>query len=277
MTTTQVSYSHATTSPSPGRTVRGFLRRRPLASFMVLSCLLSWWGAIPYLAGVSPIPIASFGPFLAALVILGMTEGRGGVRQLLGSMVRWRVPFRAYAFAVAVPTVVSGLAVLATIATGATAASAKLAAWTDIPVVFLVVLLIPGFAGAWEEPGFRGFALPRLEQRFGAAGGPLLLGVFWVFWHLPLFLAGQIEPTDVAVIVAASVVAAAVFHTGRESVLVAMVLHATNNAVGGSYASQIFHGSDLLVLGVFTAIGWWVAAAYVLVRQRRRPALGVRR
>jgi hypothetical protein len=98
-----------------------------------------------------------------------------------------------------------------------------------------------------------------------------------VLWRLPLSLAGQIEPTDVAVIVPASIVIAAVFHSARDSVLVAMIMHATNNAVGGGYASQLFHGRDLVLLGLVTAIAWRGVAAVVLARQRtirlpNRPA-----
>ena len=51
-------------------------------------------------------------------------------------------------------------------------------------------------------------------------------------WHLPLFLTGAILPTDVVVIMAVSMVIAAVYHSARDSVLIAMLLHATNNALG---------------------------------------------
>ena len=148
-------------------------------------------------------------------------------------------------------------------------AGGDLATWTAIPVTALFVLLVPGIGGAWEEPGFRGFALPRLEKRFGAMAGPLVLGVLWVIWHGPLFLVGQILWTDVLVIIAASVVIASVFHTARGSVLVAMIMHATNNAVGGSYASQLFQGADQIRLGILTATAWWLSATVVLVWMQR--------
>ncbi|MEU0521454.1 hypothetical protein [Streptosporangium sp. NPDC006007] len=51
-------------------------------------------------------------------------------------------------------------------------------------------------------------------------------------WHLPLFLTGQILLPDILVIMAASVVIAGLFRSARQSVLIAMVFHATNNAVG---------------------------------------------
>jgi uncharacterized protein len=254
----------------PGGRVLELVRRRPLTSFFVLSCLLSWWPALLYFVDASPVPVAGFGPFLAALIVLGATGGRAGVRELLRSMVTWRVPGRAYLLAIALPLFFSGAATLANLALGAAEPSATdLAAWTSIPATALFVLLVPGIGGAWEEPGFRGFALPRLQRRLGAMAGPLVLGVLWAIWHAPLFLVGQILWTDVLVIVAASVVIASVFHTARESVLVVMILHATNNAVGGSYASQLFHGQDQTHLGVLTAVAWWLGASVVLVRMKR--------
>ena len=191
-------------------------------------------------------------------------------------MVRWRVPVRGYALAIGLPVLVSGTAIVVDLALGAARPQASdWALWTGIPVMLLAVLLVPGLGGAWEEPGFRGFALGRLELRFGAAAGPLVLGLLWVVWHGPLFLAGQILWTDVATIVAASVVTAAVFHSARDSVLIAMLLHATNNAVGGGFASELFEGADNLRLGLLTAAGWWLLAAGVLVHQaasrRLRP------
>ncbi|HSF99104.1 MAG TPA: type II CAAX endopeptidase family protein [Ornithinibacter sp.] len=255
-------------STRPGGRALDLVGRRPLTSFFLLSCLLSWWPALLYSMGASLVPVASFGPFLAALIVLGATRGRAGVRALFRSMIAWRVPRRAYLLAIGLPLMFSGAAILANLAWGAEPSASDLATWTSIPVTALFVLLVPGIGGAWEEPGFRGFALQRLEERFGVMAGPLVLGVLWVVWHGPLFLVGQILWTDVLVIVAASVVIASVFHTARESVLVAMIMHATNNAVGGSYASQLFDGIDQTRLGTLTALAWWLGAAVVLVRMK---------
>ncbi len=250
--------------------MRKLAERHPLTVFFVLAAAFSWWPWPLYAAGVSPMPIAGFGPFLAAVTMLGLVQGRAGVGSLLRSMVRWRVPVWAYLLAVGLPLLISGASVALNIWLGAARPSATLLnSWVDIPVTMLLILLIPGLGGAWEEPGFRGFALGRLEQPLGRMTAPLVLGGFWVAWHLPLFLAGQILPTDMLVIVAASVVIAAVFHLGRESVLIAMLLHATNNAVGGSFASQLFQGTDATRLGWLTAAGWWAAAAVVLAVQAR--------
>lgn len=55
-------------------------------------------------------PVAGFGPFLAAAIVLGVTQGRSGVGRLIRSMVKWRVPARAYVAALTVPPLVSGSA-----------------------------------------------------------------------------------------------------------------------------------------------------------------------
>jgi membrane protease YdiL (CAAX protease family) len=39
-----------------------------------------------------------------------------------------------------------------------------------------------------EEIGWRGFALPRMQPRYGPLKGTLLLGVLWSFWHFLFFL-----------------------------------------------------------------------------------------
>jgi membrane protease YdiL (CAAX protease family) len=253
------------------RSLSAAVARRPLLSFFVLACALSWWAWPLYVYGWLPQPIAAFGPFLAAIAVLSITEGWPGVTGLLRRMVQWRVPVRAYLFALGTPLLISGSAILLTLALGGQPPDgAQLALWSQIPVTLAIVMLVPGFGGAWEEPGWRGFALGRLEERFGLSAAPLLLGVFWVFWHLPLFLTGQILAPDVMVIIAASVVIASIFHAGRESVLIAMIWHATNNAVSGAYASQLFHGSDAIRLGLLTAAGWWLVAGAILVQRWRR-------
>ena len=251
------------------------LRRRSLVAFFVLSCLLSWWpAALGMLGWASWGGLAGFGPFVAAVLVLALTEGRGGVKDLLVRMVRWRVAPRAYVMAIGIPVVISAAAIALTVASGAAVPSAvALGGWTEIPVLLLAMLVVPGLGGAWEEPGFRGFALGRLERRFGLAAGPLLLGGFWVIWHLPLFVTGDILWPDVVVIMSVSVVIASVYHSARESVLIAMLLHATNNTVAGEFASPLFAGADAVHLHLFMALGWVVAAA-VVVGRRARAATG---
>jgi membrane protease YdiL (CAAX protease family) len=258
---------------SPRRRLVAFVRRRPLLTFFVLSCVFSWWPAVLAALGSFSSGLAGFGPFLAAVVVLALTQGRAGVKDLLVRMIRWRVAPSRYLLAVGIPVAVTGLAILLTVVVGGARPSADgLAAWTQIPVVLLLMLVIPTMGGAWEEPGFRGYALGRLEQRFGLSTAPLLLGLFWVLWHLPLMVTGDIPWSDAVLIMAVSVVIAAVYNGSRKSILIAMIMHATNNAVGGEFASQLFAGDDATWFGVLLALVWVLLAAAAIVVQRRRVA-----
>jgi len=139
------------------------VRRYPLTTFFVLACALSWWPWILYSLGLSPNPIVGFGPFLAALVVLAVTEGKRGVLGLLRRMVRWRVGIQWYAAALLLPIVVTlAAAALNVFLLGAqrTSTAADLGGCSILLQTFLLWLLIPGLAGTWEEPGSGGTPCP---------------------------------------------------------------------------------------------------------------------
>jgi membrane protease YdiL (CAAX protease family) len=126
--------------------------------------------------------IGAFGPFLAAIVITAFRSGRSGVRALLRQFGRWRVPPMWYAIALLGPALLGLIALSIDALTGrATPArwflvprAARFAGWT---------------VGPWgEELGWRGYAQPTLQQRFGAAGAAVFVGTVWSLWHYwPVF------------------------------------------------------------------------------------------
>ena len=269
MTDIQAS-SQITSSPSnQRRRGRSLIRAHPLASFFLLTLVLSWWPWPLYVAGHSPLPVASFGPFLAAVLVLGLAEGRSGIRALVRSILHWRVAGRWWLAFVAVPVVITLTALALNLLLGAQPPSAtQLSAWTGVPLTFIVVLLIPPLGGAWEEPGWRGYALPRLMNRYGWKAASLILGAAGAAWHLPLILADQVSWWDLLLVVSYNVVIARLFVASGRSVLLVMVLHATNNAVSGGFVSQLFTGADASHQAAITAL-IWAATAGVLLTTRR--------
>ena len=243
------------------------VKRRPIVAFFVLAIALSWWGWILYAFGLSPTPIASFGPFLAALVVLAVTRGRTGMVSLLGRMVRWRVGFHWYAVALLLPIGVTLVAVLSNVFLfGAQApSSAELGGWSNLFTLFPILLLIPGMGGAWEEPGWRGFALPSLQAGRSALVASLILGVLWAFWHLPLLMTGQMSWWDIVNIMGSTIVLTWVFNSTGGSVLIVMLFHAMNNTISGHFFSRMFSGADSANQSLMLAAVWCAVALAVVV------------
>jgi hypothetical protein len=65
----------------------------------------------------------------------------------------------------------------------------------------IILNLLQGATG--EEAGWRGFALPRLQETYGPVKASLILGLIWNFWHLPLWLLTGYSGLDLLVYVLA--------------------------------------------------------------------------
>jgi uncharacterized protein len=242
------------------------VKRHRLTTFFILAYALSWWAWILYALGLFPNPIASFGPFLAAIVVLALTEGKAGLLGLFRRMVRWRIAPGWYAVALLLPAVLAASATALNVVLGAQPPSAaQLGAWTGIISTFAIVLLIPGVGGAWEEPGWRGYALPRLQSGRSALVASLILAALIAGWHLPLMVAGQVHYSDIVLILAAVIVFNWVFNNAKGSVLIIMLMHAANNAVSGSFFSPMFSGADSIRQSWLLALVWAAVAALVII------------
>jgi len=137
------------------------------------------------------------------------------------------------------------------------------------PAVMLLVFLIGGYG---EELGWRGFALERLQRRFGPLGGTLLLALFWAGWHLPAFGVIQTyrEMTIPMIlggfifgIACGSLVLARVAHQTCGSVMAAALWHATYNLTSATSAGGGF-------ISAFTTTGVMLWALTLVAREWRR-------
>src|SRR5215208_7202113 len=242
------------------------VKRHPIITFFVLAYALSWLGWPMWALDLYPIPVFSFGPFLAALVVLAITHGKSGVGGLLRRMVRWRVRLEWYAVALLLPV---GLALAATVLNvllGAQApSSVELGSWPNLFVIFALALLIPGLGGAWEEPGWRGFALPRLQAGRSALFAALILGVLIAGWHVPLMVVGDVHWSDIVLIIGAVIIFNWVFNNANGSVLIIMMMHAMNNTISGQFFSPMFSGADSVRQSWMLAAVWCAVAIVVVI------------
>lgn len=173
------------------------IRRHPLASFFIIACAVSWLAVAPLLAAglglFEPGPPSSWhalgalGPVTAAVLVTGATAGRAGLAEFWRRLARWRVGLVWWLLALS-PVALCAVALAALWIAGAplAGAGALRTAFSDrtwLSGMFLAALAY----GLGEEPGWRGFALPRLQYGRSALRATLLLSVGWGLWHVPYF------------------------------------------------------------------------------------------
>jgi CAAX protease family protein len=130
-----------------------------------------------------------------------------------------------------------------------------------------------------EEPGWRGFALPRMQSRWGPTRASILLGVLWAGWHLPLFLVQGWTTAPVwvffVIVTGLSVIMTLGFNLSRGSVIVAMLLHDTHNSAGGPLYEMLAKATLRKHPGpdVFTACAFVVMGVALIVLTRGRLGL----
>lgn len=250
---------------------RQSLQQRPLLLFLPLAFLFSWYPSLLMLMGVKASGINPLGPLLAALIVLGLTAGWSGVRQLLAGIVRVRTGARWYAVAFLLPAAMVALAAAIVLAFGAPLPPAdKTAIGPELLDRALFAML---FVSLGEEPGWRGFLLPTLRRRNSLLSASLVLGGIWMLWHLPVMVVEfplMVMPAFALNVIAASVVLAWLYERSGGSTFLCMVMHAVVNTVGAGWIFQWFTGNDQIVLWwVYTSL--WLGLAYLVTTRMKRP------
>jgi len=223
--------------------VSSFIKRYPQITFWAIAW--STWAFGWYMASLYPSDLwllFIYFPFLAGVLVTAITEGREGLRTFFSRIVRWKVGIQWYVIALLAPVVIKLLALGLNLALGATmVANAQLPTAGDLVLSFIVENFLIIALG--EEPGFRGFALPRLLVGRSALSAALILGVLHAIWHLPLFIWGSETALLFVVVISGSVLITWLFNKSNGSVLIIMLLHASLDAMGPVF-NPLFTGAD---------------------------------
>jgi len=219
-----------------------WLRQAPLPGYFALTFAWSWacWALSPAIKPQLPwlatllMFAGSFGPSLAAIVVVAGTRQSVGLRAWLARCLQWRFGWGWLAFALLFPLAVMSIAAGLHIALGGAIGTAPASGHLLMTIANLfLILLLGGPMG--EEFGWRGYALPLLQERLGWRAASVGLGLVWGVWHLPLFF---IDGTSQAYIppvlfllsvVAMSVLFAWLVNRTAGSVVPALVLHTAIN------------------------------------------------
>lgn len=223
------------------------------------------------------------GPVSAGILMTGLVNGKTGYRALLSRLIKWRVGGGWYGVALLTAPLVVGVTLLAL----------SLISADFLPGLFVTgdqaALVLSGLAagltaGLLEEPGWTGFAIPRLRLRYGAFATGLIVGLLWGLWHFIVALWGSGSPSGTFVMAAfASQVA---FYLGvlpayrvlmvwvydrTESLLVAMLMHGSLTAFTTFiFAPEVTDEQRLFYYLVLSGAMWAIVAAAAAINRRRR-------
>jgi len=277
-------------STAASRGLRQVMRKHPLFFFFFMAYAFSWialipgilsvWGILPGDYTISSVVSSFVGPTLAAIIMTSITEGKAGLRSLRNRLQQRHAGWQWYL------SILLGIPVL--ILLGIIIQPGMLASFQGLTPVLLVsypayfVVVFFGVAMP-EEIGWRGFALPRMQPRYGPLWGTLLLGVLWCFWHLPRFLApdqGGGPGTSFAtfltnfpifflLVMAFAIIFTWVFNHTRGSIFISNLLHASIDTPQVVWV-PLFLAVDVTSLDLATLIGFGVPALLIVILTRGR-------
>jgi len=161
--------------------IPAYLKRHAFLVFVALAVLISWF---PWYTQGSGFFV--FGASIAGVITIALTGGKEGLRDLTQRALRWRVGILWWLVALFFTglLVLPAIAVNAALGGGLPSFAFFRQEWQLIPLYFLITL-VGGPLG--EEFGWRGFALPNLQRRWGPLAASIVIGIVWALWHLPQF------------------------------------------------------------------------------------------
>jgi membrane protease YdiL (CAAX protease family) len=253
-------------------------RPNALASFFVLSFAISWALALPALLAmhgvlsggpsryIALVGLGGFGPMLAAMVV---ARADGGLSALLRPLAIWRVDARFYLAALGLP----GSIFVAAAALYNLLGHAEPYFYPPNRPAFIAALIVFSIG---EEIGWRGFALPRLLNRYGPLLASAILGVLWTAWHIPMLALQGVSPVlylaFVPYMIGGSVLFTWIYQHTRGSLWLAVLAHV------GAHLNNPGHALPGRSMPIVLHSVAYVALAAVLIGVDRsvfgsRPAL----
>lgn len=220
---------------------------KQLLTYFGLAYLLSWTIWVPlygHIFGINNLPVLPFhhafgglGPLIASFLTTWIFFKKEGVKKLLAKC--FQIKSLIYlAIALFSPFILVFIAIVISYFINQTPINlSSLLTTNEFPQFNLLTFFIYNlvFFGFGEEVGWRGFALPRLQNKMNALTASIILTLFWALWHLPLFFYRPGYTTMGAAgifgwvfsLLTGSILLTWLYNSSRASILICAVFHST--------------------------------------------------
>jgi len=235
--------------------IASFVKRYPQGVFWGIAFAIPWGGYVVNILYPSDFwQLTVWGIALGGALVTWIADGGVGLKSYFSRIVRWRAGIQWYVIGVLVPFVVGFVAFGLTLLFGTQGLVDV--QFPELSKVIGVYVLSFFFIALGEEPGFRGFALPRFMTNRSAIGASLIVGILHTLWHLPLVLGGGLHPIDLLHPLCGAFLLTWIFNKTNGSVFVVMLVHAASDTSAGLFGS-LFSGANALQFTI------WQGAAFV--------------
>ncbi|HMV79588.1 MAG TPA: type II CAAX endopeptidase family protein [Leptospiraceae bacterium] len=257
---------------------------KQLSVFFGLAFLISWiiwlplWGVyfgmnlpvLPYHHG-----LGGLGPIIASFLTTWIFPGKESVKSLAAKCIQI-TPLPYFTAALFSPFIlVLGASVIGYYADGTELNLSGLLKSKEFPEFSLPLFFIYNliFFGLGEEAGWRGFALPRFQEKMSPLRAGILLTLFWALWHLPLFLyrpgylsmgvAGAVG--WVLSLLTGSILLTWFYNSSKGSILICAVFHTAMDVVFTAEAA----GKNIINYTGFLITVWGILTVFILLLENR--------
>lgn len=202
----------------------------------------------------SLLVVSAAAGFLPALVFSSALYSSPGVKHQLSTLVKPRGAPGYYLLAVVLFPLLWGLGIFLTRALGMEVRMRGFPS-TGIGLAGMMLqdlLYTLFYTGVSEEPGWRGYALPRLQARWSPLSSSLVLGVLWAVWHTPARFGGieakSLEDTiaEWILIILITIIFTWLYNRTRQSLLSTVLFHSTMNVT--SHVLPLTPGAGVLLV-----------------------------
>lgn len=172
--------------------IKDSIKRHPLISYFIIAYVVTWVFLFPIVGNIYSENwhfLGALGPTVSAFLVVYITKGKEGIRNLKKRLFKYKVGSKWILVALS-PIALFILALLIDyIISGSLFNFREFISTNELsrPSLFFLWILPLVFYGIFEEIGWRGFALPRLQKKYTAFKATFILTIFWGFWHFPMF------------------------------------------------------------------------------------------
>jgi len=179
--------------------MKNIIKKYPLASYFIIAWIITWLLVLPLILtsfGILSVNmnwhfLGPLGPTISAIIVVYITAKKEGLKILKDSIIKWRIGIFWVLFSALIMQFFLFLAIILNLV------------FTGIFIDLSAYLVNEGIAnsisffmwiwvgaisyGIFEEIGWRGYALPKLQERYNPLTSTIILAVGWAIWHTPMF------------------------------------------------------------------------------------------